>query len=185
MANYEATRYAINGSNLTGTQAVSTGLIIPWSSSSVPTGFLECNGQSVSTSTYAALFAVIGYTYGGSGANFNVPDCTDRCLVNKSNTKNLAQTGGANTVTSTGNISGNLANATLTTAQLPSHTHTSWVANTFATGQGFTQTRTSTSGTSGSTGGGGAHDHTLSANFTGGADSVLQPFLVLIYIIKT
>ena len=65
------------------------------------------------------------------------------------------------------------------------HTHTSWVANTFATGQGFTQTRTSTSGTSGSTGGGGAHDHTLSANFTGGADSVLQPFLVLIYIIKT
>jgi len=37
----------------------------------------------------------------------------------------------------------------------------------------------------GSTGGGQSHDHTLSANFTGSANSVLQPYLVLIYIIKT
>ena len=188
MANYEATRYAINGSNLTDIQGVSTGLIIPWSSASVPAGFLECNGQSVSTSTYAALFAVIGYTYGGSGASFNVPDCQDRCLVNKSNTKNLAQTMGANTVAPTGNIAGNLANVTLTTAQLPSHTH-----------QGRTTGNTGPHGasgfgnifpppvntTSGSTGGGGAHDHSLSATFTGSANSVLQPYLVLIYIIKT
>ena len=36
-----------------------------------------------------------------------------------------------------------------------------------------------------STGGGQAHDHNLSANFTGSANSVLQPYLVLIYIIKT
>jgi len=38
---------------------------------------------------------------------------------------------------------------------------------------------------SGNTGGGQSHDHTLSANFTGSANSVLQPYLVLIYIIKT
>ena len=37
----------------------------------------------------------------------------------------------------------------------------------------------------GSAGGGQSHDHTLSANFTGSANSVLQPYLVLIYIIKT
>jgi hypothetical protein len=42
-----------------------------------------------------------------------------------------------------------------------------------------------TSTTSGSTGGGQSHDHTLSANFSGSANSVLQPYLVLIYIIKT
>ena len=36
-----------------------------------------------------------------------------------------------------------------------------------------------------STGGGQSHDHTLSANFSGSANSVLQPYLVLIYIIKT
>ena len=35
------------------------------------------------------------------------------------------------------------------------------------------------------TGGGSSHDHTLSANFSGSANSVLQPYLVLIYIIKT
>jgi hypothetical protein len=35
------------------------------------------------------------------------------------------------------------------------------------------------------TGGGQSHDHTLSANFAGSANSVLQPYLVLIYIIKT
>ena len=39
--------------------------------------------------------------------------------------------------------------------------------------------------TSSSTGGGQSHDHTLSANFSGSANSVLQPYLVLIYIIKT
>jgi hypothetical protein len=37
----------------------------------------------------------------------------------------------------------------------------------------------------GTTGGGQSHDHTLSANFSGSANSVLQPYLVLIYIIKT
>jgi hypothetical protein len=37
----------------------------------------------------------------------------------------------------------------------------------------------------GSTGGGQSHDHTLSANFVGGSASILQPYLVLIYIIKT
>ena len=35
------------------------------------------------------------------------------------------------------------------------------------------------------TGGGQSHDHTLSANFSGSANSVLQPGLVLNYIIKT
>ena len=35
------------------------------------------------------------------------------------------------------------------------------------------------------TGGGQGHDHNLSANFVGSANSVLQPYLVLIYIIKT
>jgi hypothetical protein len=42
-----------------------------------------------------------------------------------------------------------------------------------------------TAGSTGSTGGGQSHDHTLSANFVGGSASILQPYLVLIYIIKT
>jgi hypothetical protein len=39
--------------------------------------------------------------------------------------------------------------------------------------------------TTSNTGGGQSHDHTLSANFVGTGNSVLQPYLVLIYIIKT
>ena len=58
MANYEATRYDFNGENLTDIDLVNTGLIIPWTDASIPSGFLECNGQAVSRSTYAALFAV-------------------------------------------------------------------------------------------------------------------------------
>ena len=74
MANYAQTAKNFSGAFMTGLAGVNTGLIIPWSAASIPSGFLECNGASVSTSTYAALFAVIGYTYGGSGANFNVPN---------------------------------------------------------------------------------------------------------------
>ena len=38
---------------------------------------------------------------------------------------------------------------------------------------------------SGNTGSGQSHSHNLSANYVGDANSVLQPYLVLIYIIKT
>jgi mRNA-degrading endonuclease YafQ of YafQ-DinJ toxin-antitoxin module len=50
-------------------------------------------------------------------------------------------------------------------------------------GSGAGNNLTSKSATN--TGGGQSHDHTLSANFSGSANSVLQPYLVLIYIIKT
>jgi len=50
------------------------GSIIYHAASSAPSGFIKANGASLSTSTYADLFAAIGYTYGGSGGSFNVPD---------------------------------------------------------------------------------------------------------------
>jgi hypothetical protein len=59
MANYEATRYDFDGANLTGIEGVTTGIVVPWGSASIPSGFLLCDGQAVSRSTYAALFAVI------------------------------------------------------------------------------------------------------------------------------
>lgn len=36
--------------------------------------FLICNGRSLNKNTYPALFSAIGYTFGGSGNNFNLPD---------------------------------------------------------------------------------------------------------------
>ncbi len=98
---------------------------MPWTDSSVPTGFLEWNGAAVSRSTYSALFAIIGTTYGaGDGVNtFNIPDLQDEVVVGKSGTKALASTGGANTVASSGTVGGSTANATLSTAQLASPSH--------------------------------------------------------------
>ena len=191
MANYEATKYNFDGANLTSIQGVNTGIVVPWGSASIPSGFLLCNGQSVSTTTYAALFAVIAYTYGGSGANFNVPDLRDRtiCGVSSGNSKALAQTVGANTVTPTGNIAGSTGATTLTSNQIPSHSHTlPKAAGEAGPANGVPGQYNSSAGqlvTSSSTGGGSSHDHTLSANFSGSANSVLQPGLVLNYIIKT
>lgn len=58
------------------TSGVPVGTLIEYSANSVPTGFLFANGASVSRTTYAALFAVIGTTFGaGDGATtFQVPD---------------------------------------------------------------------------------------------------------------
>lgn len=44
-------------------------------------GFIECDGRSLSKALYGDLFAVIGYTYGGSGATFNLPDYRNRKLT--------------------------------------------------------------------------------------------------------
>jgi len=185
MANYEATRYDFDGAFLTGIEGVNTGIVVPWGSASIPSGFLLCDGQAVSQATYAALFAIIGTTYGNpGGGNFNVPDLRDRtiCGVSAGNSKSLAQTVGANTVTPTGNVGGNAASTTLTTDQIPSHTHAGGLQYTGGFGGGGGGIiRQNTN----ATGGGQGHTHTLSATFSGSANSVLQPTLVLNYIIKT
>jgi len=190
MSNYEATKYDFDGANLTGIEGIPTATIVPWSDSSIPSGFLECNGAAVSRSTYSALFAIIGTTYGaGDGATtFNVPDLQDNVAVGKSGTKALASTGGANTVTSTGNVGGSTANATLSTGQLASHSH-SGGSGSRALGSG--NIGNSPGGVAvnpantGSTGSGTGHSHNMSATFTGDATSVVQPYLTIIYIIKT
>lgn len=50
------------------------GSVIPYAHATTPTGYLNCDGSSYSITTYSDLFNIIGYTYGGSLGNFNVPD---------------------------------------------------------------------------------------------------------------
>jgi microcystin-dependent protein len=200
MSNYEATKYDFDGANLTGIEGIPTATIVPWSDSSVPSGFLECDGAAVSRTTYADLFAIVGTTYGaGDGSStFNVPDLQDNVPMGKSGTKPLASTGGANTVTPSGNVGGSTANATLSTAQLASHSHTgarqnskapSYNANGGANQGMGSGTGASQSGginkTTDSAGSGSGHSHNMSATFSGDSASVLQPYLTIIYIIKT
>jgi microcystin-dependent protein len=193
MANYEATKYDFDGANLTDIEGIPTATIIPWSESSVPSGYLECNGQAVSRSTYAALFAIVGTTYGaGDGSStFLVPNLSDNVPIGKSNNKALASTGGANTVTNAGNIAGSTANATLSTPQLASHSHNKgWNPNNSA----FRSNRpmshpylgpTASPAGSGNSGSGGGHSHNMSANLSWDATSVVQPYLTIMYLIKT
>tara|TARA_R100001086_G_scaffold224596_1_gene142607 strand:- start:340 stop:915 length:576 start_codon:yes stop_codon:yes gene_type:complete len=191
MSNYEATKYDFDGANLTGIEGIPTATIVPWSDSSIPSGFLECNGAAVSRSTYSALFAIIGATYGaGDGAStFNVPDFQDNIPMGKSGTKALASTGGANTVASSGTVGGSTANATLTEGQLASHQHSFSTTNPASPLQGANVAGgyPSSLGTknTNNTGSGTGHSHNMSATFTGSATSVLQPYLTVIYIIKT
>ena len=57
-----------------GDGSVPAGAVIYQAANTAPTGFIKANGASLSTTTYANLFAAIGYTFGGSGSSFNVPD---------------------------------------------------------------------------------------------------------------
>lgn len=50
------------------------GTVASYAGTSIPVGWLQCSGQSLSTTSYPSLFTAIGYTYGGSGGSFNVPD---------------------------------------------------------------------------------------------------------------
>jgi microcystin-dependent protein len=89
-----------------------TGEIKMWGVSSAPSGYLLCNGAAVSRTTYAALYAVYGTTFGvGDGSTtFNVPDFSGRMPIGVNGTYTLAATGGA-------------ATTTISSANLPSHTH--------------------------------------------------------------
>lgn len=91
---------------------VPAGLIEPFAGSTVPAGFLLCDGAAVSRTTYATLYAVIGDTFGaGDGeTTFNLPDLSGRVPLGVSMSHALGTTGGSETVT-------------LTESELPAHTH--------------------------------------------------------------
>ena len=71
--------FPTNWDNVSGKPStfLPAGTVIWYSGKSLPSGYLVCNGQSLNKTTYANLFNAIGYTYGGSGNNFNVPNLSD------------------------------------------------------------------------------------------------------------
>ena len=168
--NMRAVERAVNALSI-----IPTGGIILWGIADIPELFLELNGQAVSRGTYRDLFALWGTTYGvGDGSTtFNVANIAGKVVVGldtgDASFDAIWETGGAKTVT-------------LTTAEMPAHTHTidmdvtlyiagvSEAAAFGETGDGISNANTS--GLISSEGGGGAH-----AN--------LQPYITLKYIVKT
>jgi len=54
------------------------GTLIDYAGTVEPSGWMLCDGRQLTTASNPTLFAAIGYSYGGSGANFNIPDFRGR-----------------------------------------------------------------------------------------------------------
>ena len=102
---------------------IPVGVIEMFAGSTAPNGWLVCDGRTVSRKTYSDLFKVIGTTYGAGNSNdtFTLPDMRGRCPIGvgtgtyaTATARTLASTTGAET-------------ATLSEANLASHTHTTTV----------------------------------------------------------
>jgi microcystin-dependent protein len=106
-----------------------TGEIRIWPTATAPTGWHLCDGSAVSRTTFAALFAVIGTTYGvGDGSStFNLPDLRGRVPFGKDDMGGTAAgrinvaTGGPDGTTLGVNFG--TATRTIAAANLPAHTH--------------------------------------------------------------
>jgi len=169
----------------------------------VPTGYLECNGNAVSRTTYAALFAIIGTNYGtGDGSStFNLPDLRGEFIRGFDNGKgtdsgrSIASSQSAQNASHNHSIS--LSGTTSTASLTGSITK---ISETFNSGGGtasgvFTKTggvnaantpsRVDTSPAAG-VDLNASHDHTFSASGTSGSQgSEARPRnIAMMYIIK-
>jgi microcystin-dependent protein len=99
------------------TEIMPAGTVTQTARITAPTGWLLCEGQAVSRTTFARLFDAIGTTYGnGDGSTtFTLPNLKGRVPVGRDDSQTefdaLGETSGAKTVT-------------LDATQIPSHNHT-------------------------------------------------------------
>lgn len=120
----------ISGGHATMTMPI--GACLDFAGSVAPPLFVMCFGQSLSTTTYAALFGIIGYTFGGAGANFNTPDFRGRTAAGLDNMGGSAAGRiGTALVTDSGTINGQSMGSAggsqthiQTSGELATHNHT-------------------------------------------------------------
>ena len=190
----------IQSSNTT----VPTATVLPFAGSALPGGFLFCDGTSYLTTQYPNLFTAIGYTYGGSGGNFNVPNMAGNVPVGTGGTLGLPLGGTYGEVTHTLTInempvhshSASSSSSSSSSVSDPSHRHASGSGGGFVNGgsgnggvgQGVYQVQFNTYSAYSSTGIGVSTSTTTSTSIgtTGGgaAHNNVQPSLALNYIIK-
>lgn len=197
------------------TPLIPTGSIIQFGGSIPPTGWLLCNGQEISKTTYPSLYTVIGDLYGAPffSTNFVLPDLRGRIPIGNGNLN------GTGTPYPLGTRGGSESHV-ITISEMPSHTHTGTISEAgnhthsyqdayFAENGGYRPSGNPVYGTgSGSdydngfyfrtetgytaspyniqTSGAGTHTHTITNSSTGSgvAFGLVQPYVVLSYIIR-
>ena len=117
----DGTISAIGGAGGTVSDTLPIGSTVEWYSEVIPENWLLCNGQAISRTEYAELFAFLGTEFGdGDGSTtFNLPDKRERFSLGKGNEEpydKLGNTGGEEL-------------HTLTLSEIPSHGHSSAVVN--------------------------------------------------------
>jgi len=196
---------------------IPTGSIIQFAGSVAPTGWLMCNGQEISKTTYTALYSIIGDLYGSPffSTNFVLPDLRGRTPVGNGN---LNGTGSVYPLGSKGGSESHV----ITISEMPSHTHTGTIDAAgnhthnyqdayFAEGNGYKPSGNTVYGQGSnsdfdngfyfrtesspyysstpsdiSTSSAGTHTHTITNSSTGSgvAFNLLQPYVVVSYIIR-
>lgn len=171
---------------------VPTAAVMPYAglidgSHPIPTGWLLCNGQAVSRTTYANLYAALSTTYGvGDGVTtFNVPDLRGRLPLPLDNMggSDAGRVSGSAADTLSG--VGGLETHTLTVNELPAHRH---VLNRPSGGVGAhglgpdAKFNNTGGGTFAADGGG---QEVMNTTGGGAAHNNMPPYMALHYIIKT
>jgi len=174
--------YATGNFYLNSHILIPPGTVIQSAAVNVPAGWFDCNGALLNKVTYAGLFAAIGNTYGGTSSDlsFNLPDARGRVCVGAGDgvalsNRVLGATGGAET-------------HTLTTDEIPAHSHTS-----NAVGGSIGLIIADGSSTAGGESDASATEPniyaapralTIDNNGGGAAHNNMQPFIVLRHLIK-
>lgn len=157
---------------------VPVGCVQAFAGSTTPDGWLLCNGSAVSRTDYAALFAVVGTTYGtGDGSTtFNLPNLTDKFIQGNATSGTVKSaglpniTGKAGFREQAGSRSVLLASEGVfarNTETAPDGAYTSVPQGTNSTNASFLSI-----------------DASRSSSVYGGSDTVQPPALTMRYIIK-
>jgi hypothetical protein len=159
-----ATTYSGNGSALTGVSSVPSGSTALFFQGSAPSGWTQNTDASINTTT----LRVVTGTGGGTGGADNFSTVFSSSKSTGSGDFVLDDVANASSNTSGMTLGGH----TLSTPELPSHTHTRDKAD--GTGNPDNRTLRQTAGpfTTNSTGGGGSHTHTISGGALSGNATV-------------